>query len=116
MPSGGQPKEVRVDQRNCDIDDTIKYINELIEIDRIAIAALIANRVPCNQQLADHSTVQVYAQHGGYLVGMLGILNGLFGICENGLGPIVFIFKDGNLMMVGKTEEYEITTRGLGTG
>lgn len=87
------------------LDETIEYLNELIEVDRVAIAALIANRVPCNEELADHPTVQVYAQHGGFLVGMLGILNGLFGIHENGYGPIAFTFEDGSLLAVGRTEE-----------
>jgi len=87
------------------LDETIAYLNELIKTDRVAMAALIANRVPCNQALADHPTVQVNAQHGGYLVGMLGILNGLFGIHENGRGPITFIFKDSNLLAVDRTED-----------
>jgi len=78
-------------------DDAIRYLNELIEIDRPAMAALIANRVPCNQAMADHPTVQVRAQHGGFTVGMVGILNGMFGIDEDGFGPIVWIFKDGDL-------------------
>ena len=98
------------------LDEAIEYLNELIETDRVSIAALIANRVPCNQQLADHPTVQVYAQHGGYLVGMLGILNGLFGIHDDGRGPIAFVFKDGALMAVDRAAGYKVAARGLGTG
>lgn len=87
------------------IDDVIELLNECILLDRPAIGALIANRVPCNQPLADHPTVQVMAQHGGFHVGMLGILNGFFGGDEDGWGPITFVFDDsGNLLRVQRTD------------
>jgi hypothetical protein len=90
------------------IDDAIAYLNELAVLDKPAIAALIANRVPCNEQLADHPTVQVGAQNGGFWVGMLGILNGLFGTLDNGWGPITFVFDDeGDLAMFTRTEVKE---------
>lgn len=76
------------------VEDAIQFLNELLELDRPAIAALIANHVPCNKDLAEHPTVQVRAQHDGYLIGMLGILNGLFGTDENLFGPIVAVFDD----------------------
>lgn len=82
-----------------DVDDVIKFLNELLELDRPAIAALIANRVPCNEALGMHPTVQVGAQHGGYHVGLLGILNGYFGVFDDGprvgAGAITAIFGDG---------------------
>lgn len=81
------------------LDEAIDYLNELIELDVNAIAALIANSVPCNKLMADHPTVQCSEQHGGFNVGMLGILNGLFGVSEGsyrtGWGPITFV-SDGN--------------------
>lgn len=82
------------------IDDAITYLNELIALDKPAIAALIANRVPCNEALANHPTVQVSKQNDGYHVGMLGILNGLFGVDDTEWGPIVFVFEDGDLQKV----------------
>ena len=71
----------------------VAFLNELLERDRPAIAALIANRVPCNKRLAEHPSVQVGAQHGGYNVGLLGLLNGLCGVRENGYGLIAAIFE-----------------------
>jgi len=80
------------------IDATIAYLNVLIELDRPAIAALVANRVPCNEALAEHPTCQVGAQHGGFHVGLLGLLNGLFGTFDEGehlgWGPIKAVFED----------------------
>lgn len=82
------------------LNEVIDFLNELVEVDAPAVAALIANRVPCNEQLADHPTVQCGAQHGGFHVGMLGILNGLFGIHEgeyrNGWGAITAVFDDND--------------------
>jgi len=91
------------------IDEVIGLLNELIEIDKPAIAAIIANRVPCNQVMADHPTVQVGAQNGGFHVGMLGILNGIFGADDKGWGAIAFEFDDdGNLNRVVRRDvKYE---------
>lgn len=71
----------------------VAYLNELIKLDRVAIAALVENRVPCSQSLTDHPTVQVVEQHGGHSVGLLGILNGLCGVDEFGIGPIRVVFS-----------------------
>lgn len=82
-------------KESVSIDETIALLNELIQIDANAVAALIANRVPCNEEMANHPTVQCGAQHGGFHVGMLGVINGLFGIYEgSGWGPIMFVFDD----------------------
>lgn len=86
------------------IDDAISYLNDILSIDRPAIAALIANRVPCNEQLAEHPTVQVQPQHGGFHVGLLGILNGMFGVDNLSHGPITVVFEDGNLLRFARTD------------
>lgn len=76
------------------IDEVITYLDELIALDKPAIVALLANRVPCNEALANHETVQVSAQYGGWHVGLLGLINGLFGIDETNWGPICCEFDD----------------------
>lgn len=70
----------------------VDYLNGLVELDKPAVAALISNRVPCNEGLAHHPTCQVVAQNGGMFVGLLGLLNGLCGINEEGWGPIAASF------------------------
>jgi hypothetical protein len=94
------------------LDDVVKFLNELLEIDKPAIAALLANRVPCNQALADHPTVQVHSQHGGYSVGMFGIINGLFGTDEKGCGQLRYVFDDGQLIRFERFTE-ETTQHGV---
>ena len=87
------------------VDDAIAYLNELIELDRSTIAALIANRIPCNRALADHQTAQCGERYGGFTIGMIGVLNGLFGVDDDGWGFIAFVFEDGNLQRVVRRRE-----------
>ena len=84
----------------------ISFLNELIALDPQAITALVESRVPCNQALADHPTVQVSATTGnGFSVGLLGVLNGLFGAREDGWGFITAVFDDnGQITEFKKTE------------
>lgn len=86
------------------VDHAIEYLNQLLELDKPAIAALLANRVPCNQELANHPTVQASTQHGGYHVGLLGIINGLFGVDEKERGPITLVFDKGELAKFVQTD------------
>ncbi len=76
----------------------VASLNDMLEHDRNAIACLVANRIPCNVALADHPTVQVGSQHGGFHVGMLGVLNGITGSFDggpkSGWGGIAAIFED----------------------
>ncbi len=61
----------------------VRILNEAFELDPAAVHALLCNRVPCNERLADHPTIQVsenpVLSDGSCHVGMLGILNG---VCE----------------------------------
>lgn len=80
------------------LTETIKLLNGLLALDRPAIAALVANRVPCNDALAAHESVQVQPQHGGHHVGLLGILNGLWGTFNGVDGPIAVVWDNGYLV------------------
>lgn len=81
-----------------DADDLIAFLNELLEYDRNAVGCLIANRVPCNEALGEHPTVQTGKQHGGYHVGLLGLLNGYCGVHDDGerqgWGAVAAVFED----------------------
>lgn len=72
------------------IDDAIATLNSALELDRGAISELVAQRVKCNLALADHPTVQVQSTQDDShaLVGVLGLINGLFGVADDGSGPI----------------------------
>jgi len=80
------------------IDRTIAFLNELKDADPQAVKALIETRVPCNDALANHPTVQVQAREDetGYAVGLLGVLNGLIGADTDGWGFICVKIDDGD--------------------
>ena len=80
------------------LQETVDFLNELLKIDPIAITALFSMRIGCNRILANHETVQIFAFDETYFqVGMVGILNGLFGIDENGWGHISVDYDDGKI-------------------
>jgi hypothetical protein len=91
-------------QRICD------YLNGLLLLDRNAIACLIANRVPCNQGLADHPTVQAGAQHGGFHVGLLGILNGLCGVRNGTTTGFINAIFEGDARELKDLLHFEVHT------
>jgi len=66
------------------MDDVVAYLNELIQLDRPAMEALFEYLAPCDKALAGHSTMRVLKWDSGYRVGMLGVLNGLFGSGDKG--------------------------------
>lgn len=86
------------------IDDVIAYLNDLLALDRPAIAAMVANRVPCNEQMVSHSSAWAESQHGGYHIGLLGILNGVFH-CHPSYRSISFVFEDGDLARFARGDE-----------
>ena len=92
-------------------DLLIERLNEITKVDPEAMGRLIAARVPCNEELADHPTVQVRALKGEPpAVGVLGLLNGLVGIIEDGprksYGLITAIVEDdGTCTRFRRTKE-----------
>lgn len=94
------------------VNDVIFFMNSLIEIDQKAITALVNSRVLCDEELANHYSVQVgWPDHSKkeYLVGILGIFNGIFGKdAETGHGPIsVMIDDDTQLVTEFKRTDFE---------
>lgn len=79
----------------CSLDQAISILNELVAADPIAMRNLIENRVPCNEGLAEHPTAQVGFHDNEYRIGLLGVLNGIFGIHEDGNGALCAHFEVG---------------------
>lgn len=70
-------------KESVSLDEVIEFLNELVEIDKDCIENLIKNRVLCNNKMRDHDTVQVGC-FPDLSVGFLGVLNGLFGVFDDG--------------------------------
>ena len=77
------------------VDQAIAVLNRALEADPDAMRDLVNRRVECNEKLASDESIQVgqYAP-GRYRVGLLGIVNGLFGIGEDGYGHITLVVSD----------------------
>jgi hypothetical protein len=76
------------------LSQVIGILNSAIRADRKAIQTLIESRKPCNKKLANHPSIQVgYNKRSKkYRVGLLGMLNGLFGVDKNMFGGISAVF------------------------
>lgn len=87
------------------IDDVIELLNGAIEMDSEAINNLVKSRVTCNELLADHPTIQAGKFGDEYKVGLIGILNGIFGSADDGWGAIAgdfdVICPDGHTVPCG---------------
>lgn len=77
--------------------EAVRVLNRIHAEDATVMPALIAYRVPCNEALTDDETVQVgraVPNEPQCEVGLLGILNGIFGINDNRYGYIAAIYDD----------------------
>ena len=75
-------------KQNVTINEVIELLNGAFEMDSEAMSNLANTRVTCNDVLADHPTIQVGMFDGEYKVGLIGILNGIFGMEDDGCGAI----------------------------
>lgn len=82
-----------------DYKDAISFLNELLGLDPAALESLIDLRVPCNKELGEHPTVQTTLDNSIYKVGLLGILNGLFGTDADGWGHITAVYDDNEKLI-----------------
>jgi hypothetical protein len=101
--------------------DVVRLLNEALVADQDAITNLVNARVACNEALGGHPTIQVgrFPVGGSWpepgspnintvgterRVGILGILNGLFGVKEDGSGYIAALYD----MSSGKITKFEV--------
>lgn len=74
------------------VERAVHILNEINMLDPEVLGTLIQTRVVCNEKLAGHPTVQVGVvqinDEPRYHVGLLGIINGIFGIDSDSWGFI----------------------------
>lgn len=82
-------------QEVCDL------LNELLKLDYDCIHKLLSHREVCNDLVANHPTVQVQQRCGDEFpsVGIVGIINGLFGISEEGMGALCYEIDDDSTII-----------------
>ena len=81
------------------IEDALEVLNRATKADPQAMRELVAARMPCNAALRDDPTIQVSGSGSDDAeVGLLGIINGMFGIDEDGWGPLGAVMNNGALI------------------
>lgn len=75
--------------------DAIEVLNRALAADPEAARLLFNYRVGCNEELANDPTIQVssYRPKGTTTVGILGLLNGIFGIQDDGMGYLAASYE-----------------------
>lgn len=85
------------------VEQAVRLLNEALEADPEAIRKLVDFHVDCNIKLAGHPSIQVRTVNKSDSVGLLGIINGIFGTVGggpfDGFGHIVAVFE--NDLLVG---------------
>ena len=95
--------------KSVTVNQTIEVLNRALAEDAVAVTALIGYRVPCNGALADDVTIQVGRADGGWDVGLLGIINGIFGVRADGWGYIAAETDGPRLVRFVATPEQKAT-------
>ena len=72
------------------IEDVCEILNDLLKIDYDACFRLVNHRETCNVKVYNHPTIMVAEIAGEYTVGIIGLLNGMFGIREDGFGQLCY--------------------------
>ena len=74
------------------IEETVEFLNSMFKTDPTATHLLFSCRVTCNEDLADHPSIQVRCEGDNCSVGVIGLLNGLFGTNKEGWGFIASVY------------------------
>ena len=87
------------------IKEVIDFLNDALHTDSKAVTELFFDRKKCNAGMANHKTIQCGMIRGESYVGVLGLLNGMFGIDENGYGTIMMMIEECKITRFKKVKE-----------
>lgn len=80
------------------VKDVIDLLNAILAVDPQCTQGLIMSRMQCNDAILEHPTIQAVRRGSSKSVSTLGLLNGLFGVYDDGPkvghGPIVADVED----------------------
>lgn len=68
------------------VQRALNILNDALERDPLALTQLVNARVSCNEKLAKHKSVQIGVYDDAYKVGVLGLINGILGYKQGGIG------------------------------
>lgn len=90
--------------------DVCDLLNEMLKLDPDCVNSLILGRSFCNEKIAKHKTIQVLhnKKTKQNFVGLMGVINGFFGIDTDGMGAIAFIFNNGHVERFLTIKEWRV--------
>lgn len=94
--------------KSISVEHAVEVLNDALRCDQEVVQKLIETRLPCNEKLAEHPTIQVSGIEGTAKVGLLGIINGVFGICNDGKGYIIAIYDESERLIGFKKSDLEL--------
>jgi hypothetical protein len=88
------------------VDFAITVLNRALAADKAAIGVLLSLRTPCNDTLANDPTIQVRRNSDEtHAIGMLGLINGLFGVDDRNWGHIAMVVESsGDIVRFERTQ------------
>ena len=87
-------------KRSITPSDVCGLLNELLRLDYDCANGLVSYRQQCNELVAAHPSIQVQQYKDDLFpkVGIVGILNGMFGIRDDGMGAICYEIDKGKIL------------------
>ena len=68
------------------IKRALDILNDALERDPMPLTQLLNARISCNERLTKHKFVQTGVYGGDHRVGVLGLINGILGYKQDGIG------------------------------
>ena len=91
-------KDLKV-KESVTLIDVADFFSQLLQIDEDAVNAIFSIRVGCNDFMACHPSVQVAKLSENYfLVGLIGLINGIFGADQYGWGHFSVKYDKGKVV------------------
>jgi len=79
------------------VQEVCVFLNEFLKLDSDCLTNLVNTRHKCNEKIVEHESIQVSCNtDGNFYVGLLGVLNGMFGTNETRAASIVAQINDFN--------------------
>lgn len=75
------------------LEFAVESLNQALKADPKTIQYMMQQRFLCSKSLAEHPTIQSSENDGEFSIGVMGLINGLFGVDKDGYGFIAGIWE-----------------------
>jgi len=83
-------------RRFITVEDVCSLLNEFLKMDPVCATALISHKEACNEAVTKHPIIQVFQyENEPPKVGLMGLLNGMFGVRDDSRGAICYEIDSG---------------------